>query len=573
MDPELRKMLIAAHAAGASDDDLGKLIDKWDADHAPSGAFAGQPSAAEIMARPDVAAPHDAGLQAQADAAQQRATLRGMVPMPTYAQVGQNIAHFPQRIARQAGLEAVNAVQGIPGGKGVLAKVRSVGRSEPYAQAYQDVGALTNELPQRDQTLGRLVGGAALLPVLPANPAVAGAVLGGADQALSGQPGLSATRRAVNTGLGTLAGGITGSLVGNIGTAARSSAAPSVGAARLDQAAKMAEQDAANYGNALHSAAPREPTPAITALFNDPHFEAIASALEKQPQFAGMDRTDPAFLDQMYKSLSDKGVALEKGLAQFDPTQPNTKRAQQQAVKLLKGKLLAAMEAPGEKPPITFDVPAETHRVEPVVTELGHEQAFGHPMSGTANQYAASPTTHAQLLRDFPSVPQRQGPAGPGFNLRANPGHVQPGVDISAPAMRVQTAPGVPLSPYMPEYRTAVEQHAENVRLGKAFERGYSALQTNASPKGVPLKQATKLSPEAIDQFMQGASPAERQRFTQGVLARLQQEPKRAKLVFPSRALRTATDLTRMAHTPSQTWADFLSTLGLTSANAAGGPP
>ena len=79
--------------------------------------------------------------------------------------------------------------------------------------------------------------------------------------------------------------------------------------------------------------------------------------------------------------------------------------------------------------------------------------------------------------------------------------------------------------------------------------------------------------PEAIDQFMQGASPAERQRFTQGVLARLQQEPKRAKLVFPSRALRTATDLTRMAHTPSQTWADFLSTLGLTSANAAGGPP
>ena len=574
MDPELRKLLIAAHAAGASDDDLGKLVDRWQADHSQPGADIPAP-----QFRPGDAPqpPQDisAQLQSQYDARQRQATLAGMVPMPTYAQVGQNILHLPQRIGRQLALETVNAAQGIPGAKGVLAKVRSVSRNEPYAQAYQDVGALSNELPQTDRVIGKLIGGSALLPLLPANPAVAGAVLGGADQALSGQPGLTTGQRAFNTAVGAGVGGIAGKALGSLGTAAQASAAPTVGRSVLDLRAASKATDAINYPAAFEAAAPREPTPAIRTLFNDPNFDAIATALEKQPQWQGVDRTDPEFLGEIYKSLTDKGLSMDKGLVVFEPSQPNTKQATKEGVRLLKGKLLAAMEAPGEKPPITFDMPAETHSVAPKVIVPSREPQTGPIPRGTAGRAMGD---QAQVAMDANgravAVSPRdvQGPAGPAFMLRGQPGKVQPGADIETPAMRVQTAPGVPLAPYMPEYRPAVQAHAENEGLFKAFKLGYKGLKANAG-KGVSIEQADKLSPEAIDAWLPTATPAQRQQFANGVLARLKQEPQRTKLIFPSKALTTASQFSRAAGTPTQTWADFLSTLGLTSANASGGPP
>lgn len=560
MDPELRKLLQAAHAAGASDEDLGHLIDRWNADHA-------QASVPQPQFRPgdEPHGPVDISrqLQAQVDAQQARSKLPGyMQAAPTLGQAG-----------RQLGEEVINFATGIPGAKGILAKVRASSRNEPYAQAYDDINALTGELPKSHQIVGRTLGAATVFPLLPENPAIAGAVLGGADQALSGQPGVSMRQRGVNTAVGAGAGYLGGRLLENVGTAARSYFAPTVGKAKLDQLERMAATDAVNYGAALDEGMTREATPQIKALLENPDFDAIASSLEQYPVFRGMDRTDPRFLDQIYKSLSDKGVALEKGLAQFDPSQPNTKRAAQAAVKTLKGQLLDAMSSPGVKPAITFNVPAETHAVEPQVTELGHEQAFGHVLPGTANEYAASPTTHGQLVRDFPNVPQRQGPAGPAFNLKANPGHVQPGVEVQAPAMRVQTAPAKQIAPMMPSYPEAVQAHAENVQLGKAFDRGYLALKKNASKGGVPLNQATKLSPEALQLYLKDASPATRQEVVNGVLARLQQEPKTTKLVFPSKALRTASDFARTANAPNQGMIDFLTRLGVLGANSAGGPP
>lgn len=298
MDPELRKLLVAAHAAGASDDDLGKLIDRWHADHAP--AVDGQQFRPGDEPKP----PRDisAQLQAQYNAQQARSQLPDyMQPMPTLSQVG-----------RRAGEELINAVEGIPGTRAVLAKARSMGRGEPYAQAYDEVGSLTGELPKSHQIIGKAVGSLATLPLLPASPVTAGAVLGAADQALSGQPGLSLPQRAVNTVAGSVIGGLGGKIADMGVTAGRAIAGKSLGRTALDMRAATKLADRANYGaaEAEGQAAAQAPTPAVvTQAFSEPDIAPYVSAVKSSRQFANAD--DATVLREAYKLLSEREGRLQ----------------------------------------------------------------------------------------------------------------------------------------------------------------------------------------------------------------------------------------------------------------------
>lgn len=209
-------------------------------------------------------------------------------------------------------------------------------------------------------------------------------------------------------------------------------------------------------------------------------------------------------------------------------------------------------------------------------------------MPGTLNTYTPNETTTSQLVRDFPDVSQRQGPAGPAFNLKAKQG--RPTVTVEAPAMRVQTAPAQPMPAFMPEYRGAVDAARQAKAEGRAFDLGYDAVRAEARHVGHPPPRAVerKFSPDAISRYVSSpdvsepdqprlVSDAERQRIVQGALAavkkgRLLGRPTKilGTPIWPhlSPEMRVALPAMRAAGAPDQGFADFLTKLGVLSTEA-----
>ena len=142
MDPELRKLLAAAHAAGASDDQLGQLIDKWHADHA---------------------SPPTEGPQA---------------PLPTPHFVGESTRALPTDYSREGDLaklgqgvaaNVTNLVTQIPGSMAAASGIRSLLRREPYRQAYADLAAAKQGIPKPIRYAEDVVG-MAPLALIPGSP-------------------------------------------------------------------------------------------------------------------------------------------------------------------------------------------------------------------------------------------------------------------------------------------------------------------------------------------------------------------------------------------------------------------
>lgn len=568
MDPELRKLLAAAHDAGASDVDLKRLIDRWEADHAaPVEQPAFRPGD-EPKAPTDISAQ----LQRQVDKQQQRSDLSqrfGFAGAPR--SVGEAFHH--------AGAEIVNAAQGIPGVRALEAGARSVVRGQPYEQALGDIDQVTGSLPASDQRYGKLLG-AAPLAAIPGSPAVVGGIIGGADQLLSADP-QSMGSRLGKTAVGAAGGAAIGRLFDIGATKLRANAGPSFASEAFARGDEAKAVNDLNYGAARAAAAGREPTPQIRALLQNPDFEPMADRLAASPQFRGMDRTDPRFLNELYKTLSDKGVALQKGLAQIDPANANVRRVQLGDVKLLKQQLLEALETPGVKPPITFNVPRETHTVEPRITPE-REPLDGPPMPGTLNTYTSQQTPDLrQALRDFPnpSTGERQGPAGSAFRMGRQPQVVKPGVEVTTPAMRIETAPAEAVPPYMPGYRDAVRTAAQQKAEQKMLSTGYKALKANSTGHALSEKAALNYSPEALQRIAQDPtkSDAEKAALVQGILTSLKAAPSIRAISHPlgvpipwlSREARVAPGLIRKAGAPNQGMIDFLTKLGLLTAQPA----
>lgn len=563
MDPELRKLLAAAHEAGASDDDLKHLIARWETDHAPRAEQPAFRPGDEPKAPTDISAQ----LQRQVDKQQQRSDLSQRY----------GFAGAPKSIGEafhRAGAEVVSAAQGIPGVRALEAGARSIVRRQPYTQALEDIDAVTGELPKGDRRVGQLLA-AAPLAAIPGSPAVVGAAIGGANELLSADP-QSMGSRLGKAGVGAAVGGVAGKLFDIGATKLRGSASPSFADEMFYRGDKAKIINDINYGAAEAEAAQNTPTPAVQRLLANPHFAPIAAHLKSLPQFENMAETDPRFLNEMYQSLSDLETGVRKGLAVLDPTKKNSKDAQLGAIRTLKQQFLDALDAPGMKPPLTLDVPAQTHAVEPRITPE-REPLDGPPMPGTLNTYADNQTTVGQLARHSPEPhPGRSGPAGPAFRLGRQSQVVKPGVEVTTPAMRVQTAPAEAVPPYMPGYRPAVQTAAQMKAEQKMLSLGYDALPANAGGR-LSRQAAMRFSPEALQRIASDPTktPGEKAALVQGILASLKASPTIRSVGHPlgipipwlSKEARVAPGLVRSLGDPTQGMVDFLTKLGVLSAS------
>lgn len=469
-----------------------------------------------------------------------------------------------------------NIGSGIPGVEAAGAYLGSKVAGVPYQEALRRIRE------QQDQAIGpkakiveRMVGAAPLAAVLPGSPAVGGALLGGADQALSADP-MSLTQRGVRTGLGAGAGAVTGKLLDMGTTAVKSFFTKDPATNIIARQADRAQSAKTLYDAARREGQQNEATSTIRAFLAEPEIASRVEALQGLDQFKNTPADSPEMLDALYKSLSDEAKAIDKGLAAQDPTKPNTGRYRQQAIGTLKQRLLNAMGAPGTKPPLKLEVAPETYSVEPQVVNPGREPQTGHMMDGTAGrargdqaQVSVGPNGQATAV----SPRDVQGPAGPAFMLRGQPRKVIPGVDIQTPGMTIETAPAEAQPPMMPSYRAAVEDFAKRTRDIKAVGTGMTASQAASSPSRPTFEQITSNNPQTPQTFAEWAktaTPDEIAAARQGILGDIKNSLSQPGKTFAPfrRASAKGAELLRSAPTEGQSITDLLQRLGLTSLNS-----
>ena len=361
MDPDLRKLLSDAHAAGASDDDLHSLIDKWNADHVSGGIKDISPQ-----------------LQKQADAQGVGAgsTFSGLQGVKRGFQ--SDVAGLPAR--------AVALTQGIPGVRALAEGINSKMMGVPYEQVDKSVTQGLKSVPPAQRAALGMVGGLATAPFLPANPALAGGILGAASEAGNSVP-TPIAQRVQNTIGGAVAGagaGYAGGKLLNAGTKLSGAVAANLQsrfAPNADEAIVGSTKvvnpavSSAQYQNAAQSAAPRQPTSAIASVLQDPDVQQLANKVSALPQYRGVSQDDPEFLMALDQRLTDTRRQLEKGLLPAEPSNPNTKRELIDAAHAVQQKLRTAMATPDQNVPAYMPeyLDAVGHHAE----GKGLESAFG----------------------------------------------------------------------------------------------------------------------------------------------------------------------------------------------------
>lgn len=480
-------------------------------------------------------------------------------------------------VGNVAASHALNTLQGIPGVEAAEAGIGSMFSPMSYEQS---LGALRGRI-KRDvgpaAGLEKFAMAAPLAAVLPGNPAVAGALLGGADQALSADPIHSLGDvgwRAAKTVGGAAAGYGVGKLADVGVTSLRSLAAKNPAKALIQAQAERAVSAKQLYGAALSEGRNNEATQAIRNFVSDPELAPRVQALQAMEQFKHTPADSPEMLDALYKSLSDEAKQIGKGLAGLDPSKPNTGRFRQANVVALKDRLLNALERPGVKPPLTLDVAPEVFETAPSVVNQGRDAMTGPVMEGTAgrargdaSQVALDPSGRAVAV----SPRDVQGPAGPAFQLRAQPEKVTPGVRIETPGMRVQTAPAEAVAPMMPSYRAAVEDYAKRTADIEALKRGYGAVR-NEMAGGLPApNNLGKKDAAGFAEWAKNAKTSEIQNAQRGILgATSDAYGLPGKTLAPGRrAAGVSGDLLRSAPTDQQQFIDLLQKLGLLAGNTA----
>jgi hypothetical protein len=492
----------------------------------------------------------------------------GLTPVPPAPKRG------PIGNAIQSGAaHLLSAAQVVPGVEELEAGMGALGSHFPgqktmsYAESLANLRANTDKINPYVKTAEQTVASIPMLgtsAIARLSPLAAGAMFGGLHGATKADPNLSVNDVLGNTAKGTAIGSLIGKGMETGGNIVRAWLSKDLGENAVQRAANRSSASAVNYPNAIESAGP--PTPAVQAVINNQHFGPLAEKLEQSPSFEGVSRTDPRFLLEIYRGLSDEGLAVEKGLIPPDPRKGNSLRRQGEDVKTLKNQLLTALEAPGEKPPITFDVPSGTASTDPNIIP-----GYSRPtLTGPQTTYTAPPVSTAQsphptlrdAIADFHARPgiavdRREGTVAqqmarealerhsaeniasptlrgspPGertststaFTMPAverQPQFISPGVDIQTPAMRVQTAPAEPMAPMMPDLRPAIEEHAQRSTLLDRMQQASDAADRAINKVKVKGKNLTKTSNAAFRRDINSMSPSEAAASQEGVLGRL----------------------------------------------------
>jgi hypothetical protein len=218
------------------------------------------------------------------------------------------------------------------------------GKPISYEQSLGALRSVTGEIDPKTAALEKFLGALSLAPVLPKNPVTAGALLGGADRALSADPVTSLLGRAGSTAVGAGVGAATGKLLDMAFTGARSLFATKPAANLIAKQAERAKSAAQLYGAAMAEGKAAAVTPQIQSFLAEPDVAEIVGELQQTRPFANVAPDSPEMLDAVYKTLSDRAAQVKKGLEAVSPNRPNIGRFRRQDIQAAKTQALGAMD-------------------------------------------------------------------------------------------------------------------------------------------------------------------------------------------------------------------------------------
>ncbi len=239
----------------------------------------------------------------------------------------------------------LNIAQGIPGVERLEAGAGAIGNGIPYAQSLAALRSVTGGIDPKVAAAERFGGSLVTLPFLPANPMVAGAALGGADQALSADQ-KSLGDRALGTAGGAAVGGVLGKVLDLGVTGVRSMFAKTPAANLLKREAAREAQGAVDYPKALAEGVGKPVPPRVQAFLAEPDIAKIVDGLQGTDAFKGVAPEDPRLIHKVYQVLSDQQAQIEKGLDVPDPSKANLGRVKLADVISKKQRLLSALSVP-----------------------------------------------------------------------------------------------------------------------------------------------------------------------------------------------------------------------------------
>lgn len=325
--------------------------------------------------------------------------------------------------------------------------------------------AMPNRVPQAAENIpviGKSVAGKLI------SPAKQAAIYGAAEGAAQANPDAGIGTRAKDTAIGAVTGAVTGKAADAATNLARSAITPTLGNQALSRKAAMSAADRLNYGAAeSEAAAGGGSSPAVRDALNHPQVKPLADDIRASFSMQGKPTDDASVLMQVHRELSQNERALIDRAANAPTARPLTAR-EQGDVHAVKQMLRRAAASPSTKPPLTLDV----------------------------------------------------APDGPAFQLRGTSDVVKPGVTVSTPGMRIQTAPAENVPPLMPSFPRAVAEHARMQGETSAFENGADATQRLLGQTSVAGKKLTKKSAEAFGADVSKMTPGEAEAALNGVLGR-----------------------------------------------------
>lgn len=231
--------------------------------------------------------------------------------------------------------------------EGAQAGFRSIFRGQSFRDALGDIRGQTDAIPGPVKAMESAAGGMLIPGASALSPAKFGALAGAAPAVLDPNPDRGIGSRVAGGTLGAAVGGLVGSLADKSQVGLRALAAPNATDNILSRQAERAASAKQLYSAALAEGRANGVTPEVQAYLQEPEIAARVKALQQLDQFKNVPAESPEMLDALYKSLSDEGKMIGKGLAQPDPSKPNTGRFREQNVQSLKSRLLGATEAPG----------------------------------------------------------------------------------------------------------------------------------------------------------------------------------------------------------------------------------
>lgn len=253
---------------------------------------------------------------------------------------------LPRAFAQSAAATGANLAQGIPGMEAAQAYIMSKTERVPYRDALGTLRGETNKIPTALKYGERIAGALPLASILPGSAVASGAIVGGADQALSADPDMSLTERGFRTVAGAAGGAVLGKVTDAATTGLKAAFTRNPASTLLARQAERAASARKLYGAALQEGRNNGTSTEVQAFVKEPMIADIVDGLRQTDEFANTAADAPEMLDAIYKTLSDQAGKAKRGLDALTPAAANQGRFRLSDIRGKQQRLLGTMEAP-----------------------------------------------------------------------------------------------------------------------------------------------------------------------------------------------------------------------------------